>query len=112
MAQRVWIDCELFDWEGRVSELKADMFGDEAVFEVDYVRVWKRGTGGKHHQAEQGANLVTNGNFATNLDGWKTQGAGCHSGCFQMEVLERQQSFPGPQRNANRCGRYRSSELK
>ncbi|MGB4709481.1 MAG: family 16 glycosylhydrolase [Fuerstiella sp.] len=73
-AQRVWIDCELFDWEGRVSELKADMFGDEAVFEVDYVRVWKRGPGGKHNQAEQGANLVTNGNFATNLDGWKTQG--------------------------------------
>ncbi|QDV22519.1 family 16 glycosylhydrolase [Aureliella helgolandensis] len=72
--QRVWIDCELFDWEGRVSELKADMFGEEAVFEVDYVRVWKRGAGGNHKHDEHGANLVANGNFATNLDGWNTQG--------------------------------------
>ncbi|MGB7328251.1 MAG: family 16 glycosylhydrolase [Rubripirellula sp.] len=74
-GQRVWIDCELFDWEGRVSELKADMFGDEAVFEVDYVRVWKRGSGGKHLPNEQEANLIHNGNFQTDLDGWKPQGA-------------------------------------
>lgn len=73
-GQRLWIDCELFDWEGRVSELKAEMFGAEAVFEVDYVRVWKRGAGGKDNQAEVGANLVTNGNFTTNLAGWKTEG--------------------------------------
>lgn len=73
-GQRVWIDCELFDWEGRVSELNPDMFGDEAVFEVDYVRVWKRGSGGKHNHREHGGNRVANGDFTTNLDGWRTQG--------------------------------------
>ncbi|MCO8124557.1 family 16 glycosylhydrolase [Stieleria sp. TO1_6] len=72
--QRIWIDCELFDWEGRVSELKPEMFGPEAVFEVDYVRDWKRGVGGKHQHAGHGPNLVSNGSFATSLDGWKTEG--------------------------------------
>ncbi|WP_442511852.1 family 16 glycosylhydrolase [Novipirellula sp. SH528] len=73
--QRVWIDCELFDWEGRISELRPEMFGDEAVFEVDYVRIWKRGVDSHNIETQNLPNLVSNSDFATDLSGWKTEGA-------------------------------------
>lgn len=73
--QRVWIDCELFDWEGSISALKPEMFDDDAVFEVDYVRVWKRGPAAKQTAEEkEGPNLIRNGSFQLNLDHWETTG--------------------------------------
>lgn len=72
---RLWLDAEIFPWEGRISELKEEMFGnDKSFFEVDYVRVWKRGNNGNIKNNEHGPNLVKNGNFSSNLNNWNIIG--------------------------------------
>ncbi len=69
---RIWIDSEIFSWKGDVAKLDASMFED-AVFEVDYVRVWKRGADVKLKSSSE--NLVKNGQFSENTEGWEFKGA-------------------------------------
>jgi beta-glucanase (GH16 family) len=70
---RIWMDSEMFSSIGNFNLLTAAMFQD-AVFDIDYIRVWKRGENGEDNPDGHSANLVKNGSFGTNLNNWDITG--------------------------------------
>lgn len=73
--QKVWLDSEVFPWEGNPSQLTAaDYPAPGRQFKTDYVRIWQRQPNNKS-KAQQPActkheNLISNASFETGLAGW------------------------------------------
>ncbi|MFD2257270.1 family 16 glycosylhydrolase [Luteolibacter algae] len=66
--QKIWIDCETFDWEIKPSALKESDFDENVEFIVDYCRIWQRE--GEASGCEERENLVSNESFEKGMDSW------------------------------------------
>lgn len=80
--QKVWLDSEVFPWEGNPSTLTAaDYPAPGRQFKTDYVRIWQRPTGANNEGNNAAANkaphctkhtnLIVNAGFENGLEGWE-----------------------------------------
>lgn len=72
--QKVWLDCETFNWHVKPENMQPDDFpGEGRKYIVDYVRLWQREKTGPGCVPME--NLVVNPGFENGLDDWTKTGS-------------------------------------